>query len=192
MNLGELIKAAREKAGMTQVELGKKVGVSGVAIMRYEKGLREPRIEQLRAIADALEVPTFYLAGDGRITDFEEARDLWREIRSSELIRDSVYGIIEALYGKHKTRFIYGRWMHESLDVFGVGADEIAISEANICVIQDAIGALTTSLVENFKEPAEDVVRQLREKISSDEMRNPSPGEAPTPQDASEAPPEGK
>lgn len=57
MTIGEHIKAAREQAGITQVELGAKVGVSGVAIMRYEKNTRQPRVEQLQAIANALGVP---------------------------------------------------------------------------------------------------------------------------------------
>lgn len=57
MTVGEQIKALRENAGLTQTELGEKVGVSGVAIMRYEKNKRQPRIEHLQRIADALEVP---------------------------------------------------------------------------------------------------------------------------------------
>lgn len=57
MTTGQLIKEARERAGLTQDELGKKIGVTGVAVMRYEKGQRQPRIEQLRAIAAALGVP---------------------------------------------------------------------------------------------------------------------------------------
>lgn len=56
MTMGQLIKAARERAGMTQEELGKKIGVTGVAIMRYEKGQRQPRLAQLQAIAAALGV----------------------------------------------------------------------------------------------------------------------------------------
>ena len=48
---------------MTQVELGEKVGVSGVAITRYEKGTRKLRIEQLEAIADALGVSVGFLIG---------------------------------------------------------------------------------------------------------------------------------
>ena len=63
MTLGEHIREVRERAGMTQAELGKKVGVSGVAIMRYEKGSRQPRFEQLEAIAAALEVPVTALMG---------------------------------------------------------------------------------------------------------------------------------
>lgn len=68
MTIGERIKAAREQAGITQVELGEKIGVSGVAIMRYEKNARQPRIEQLQAIAAALDVSPFYLLGDETAT----------------------------------------------------------------------------------------------------------------------------
>ncbi len=68
MKVGQHIRQARELANMTQAELGEKIGVSGVAIMRYEKGTRQPRIEQLQAIADALNVSPFYLLGDEKAT----------------------------------------------------------------------------------------------------------------------------
>lgn len=54
--IGESIKKNRKKAGLTQEELGNILGVSGVAIMRYEKGQREPNLEMLHKIADALDV----------------------------------------------------------------------------------------------------------------------------------------
>ncbi|MGI6013704.1 MAG: helix-turn-helix domain-containing protein [Oscillospiraceae bacterium] len=58
---GEKIKKARESLNLTQEQLGEKIGVTGVTIMRYEKGLRQPRIEQLCAIADALDIGIDYL-----------------------------------------------------------------------------------------------------------------------------------
>ena len=61
MSFGQRIKAAREQAGITQVELGEKVGVSGVAIMRYEKGTRQPRLEQFQRIASVLGVDVNWL-----------------------------------------------------------------------------------------------------------------------------------
>ena len=56
MTIGERIKEIREEVGLTQEELGNRLGVTGVTIMRYEKGTRQPRIEQLEAIAEALDV----------------------------------------------------------------------------------------------------------------------------------------
>lgn len=57
MSIGLQIKKARENLGLTQEELGKKIGVTGVAVMRYERGQRQPRPAQIQAIADALGVP---------------------------------------------------------------------------------------------------------------------------------------
>lgn len=59
---GERIKAARIAAGLTQEELGKRVGVKNAAIHKYESGLivnlKRDTIEKL---ADVLEVRPTYL-----------------------------------------------------------------------------------------------------------------------------------
>ncbi len=61
--IGDHIRNARKQAGLTQEELGKSVGVSGVAIMRYEKNQREPGKEMLEKIAQALNVNPIDLTG---------------------------------------------------------------------------------------------------------------------------------
>ena len=48
---------------MTQEELGELIGVTGVTIMRYEKGQREPRMDQLQKIGDVLGINWTYLVG---------------------------------------------------------------------------------------------------------------------------------
>lgn len=67
--LGDNIKAAREAAGLTQEELGAKIGVTGVTIMRYEKGQREPKIDVVTKIADVLGVTNGQLLGWSREPD---------------------------------------------------------------------------------------------------------------------------
>lgn len=170
MTVGERIQTARKKAGMKQSELAEKLGVAVITIGQYERNKRQPRIEQLRAIADALEVPLFYFTGE--ITDFGEAKEYWRETKSYELLSKSVYGIIEALYGKRGSRIAQGRWSSEVIDIFGDNADAITINGEDMDVITDAIKALTISLVENFKLSAEDEVKRLREELSSDSFRD--------------------
>ena len=54
MTVGERIRNARKKAGLTQVQLGEKLGVSGSMIGQYEKDLRKPKIETMDKIATAL------------------------------------------------------------------------------------------------------------------------------------------
>ena len=54
---GQMIKKAREEAGITQEALGKAIGVSGVTIMRYEKGQRNPSSKVIGEIAEVLGEP---------------------------------------------------------------------------------------------------------------------------------------
>lgn len=63
---GNRIKAAREAAHMTQEELGHKVGMTGVAIMRYEKEQREPSLQVIEDLASVLDVSISYLLGQSR------------------------------------------------------------------------------------------------------------------------------
>lgn len=56
MSIGKRIKMIRKSRGMTQEVLGNLVGLSGVAIMRYEKDQREPNQEIVTKIANALDV----------------------------------------------------------------------------------------------------------------------------------------
>ncbi len=53
---GQRIKAARKKAGMTQKELGEKLGLSFQSIAQWENDLRNPKYDTLQRIAAALGV----------------------------------------------------------------------------------------------------------------------------------------
>lgn len=54
MKIGESLKSARMKAGMSQSELAEKLGISSVGISQWESGRRIPRDETLLRIAQAL------------------------------------------------------------------------------------------------------------------------------------------
>lgn len=55
--VGEQIMLARRRAGLTQRDLGQKVGVSHVAVGDIERGKTKPNLDHLAAIAEALDVP---------------------------------------------------------------------------------------------------------------------------------------
>ena len=57
MNFGDAMKEARKKRGLSQKELGQKLGVSQAMIAQYESGKRSPKIETMEKIANALEIP---------------------------------------------------------------------------------------------------------------------------------------
>lgn len=63
MDIGQRIKKARKKAGLTQRELAEGANVATVSIQQYERGARQPRIEQLQAISAALGVQVVDLLG---------------------------------------------------------------------------------------------------------------------------------
>ena len=61
--ISERIKYKRKSAGLTQAELGKKVGVSDVTILRWERGERTPNSSILPNLAEALNTSVEYLMG---------------------------------------------------------------------------------------------------------------------------------
>lgn len=75
---GTLIREYRKKKGLTQGELGEKLGVTASAIMRYERGQRKVSVEMLRRIAAALEVDPYTLM------DWDTALDVISESISEE------------------------------------------------------------------------------------------------------------
>lgn len=50
------LRAAREKAGKTQAQIAKAVGISELGYQRYEYGMREPGVRNAIRIADELGV----------------------------------------------------------------------------------------------------------------------------------------
>ena len=59
--LGERISRLRRAAGLSQAELGRRVGVEAVQISKYERGFYAPRAAVLSRLAVALETTTDYL-----------------------------------------------------------------------------------------------------------------------------------
>lgn len=61
MTIGDRIKQVRTEKGLTQKQLGELSKTSEGTVRQYEIGKRQPRIEQLKRIADALGVGVSYL-----------------------------------------------------------------------------------------------------------------------------------
>ena len=58
--IGKRVKAARERAGLTQEKLGYLTGYSAMGISHFEKGTRKIKIEDLEKISKALPVNINY------------------------------------------------------------------------------------------------------------------------------------
>jgi transcriptional regulator with XRE-family HTH domain len=61
--IGERIRRARERKGLSQSDLARAVQKSRQQLFQIEQGSQHPRAELLVALAQALDVPTDYLLG---------------------------------------------------------------------------------------------------------------------------------
>ncbi|MGI3044091.1 helix-turn-helix domain-containing protein [Shewanella algae] len=82
--IGQRIKAAREKKGFSQEQLGDLVGVSFQSVQQWESGKTAPRTARLRKLATVLDTtPNWIQFGIGSSTS-ENIDDIFKFIRSDE------------------------------------------------------------------------------------------------------------
>lgn len=60
-------------AGLTQTELGKRLGLSGSALGMYEQGRRTPSLSIIIAISEEFEVSTNFLLTGRAMNEYEES-----------------------------------------------------------------------------------------------------------------------
>jgi transcriptional regulator with XRE-family HTH domain len=108
MTLGQQITALRKKKGISQADLGKRVGTSGDIIGRYERDEVKPSIEVVIRMADALEVSLDYLVGK---TDMELDSSTLKRIREVTALPDEdrkqVFMVVDALIRDFKAKKAY-------------------------------------------------------------------------------------
>lgn len=86
MSIGSNIKSARTKKGLTQKQLGQKLGVSQSAIGQFEKDSSSPNIKTIEKIADALDI---------NYRELVEPDDIFTVIQSS--LPDALDKAVESL-----------------------------------------------------------------------------------------------
>ena len=69
MTLGEKIKEARKQCGLSQEQLAEKMAVSRSAVAKWEANNGLPDVENLKALAQLLNVSVDYLLDDGEMID---------------------------------------------------------------------------------------------------------------------------
>lgn len=119
-NVGENIKSARRKAGITQTKLAEKAGISLMSVRRYENGERIPNIETIQEIADALDVDFwdivgidtarnfvnyFLIDGDVQLSSILDIPRSDREVMSSALEILSAVGFLNCVWFKYEGEF---------------------------------------------------------------------------------------
>lgn len=75
MTLGENIAALRNKQGLSQIQLAKKLNIGTSTLGMWETDKRKPNPEALLQIADYFEVTTDYLLGRNSTPQWADKRD---------------------------------------------------------------------------------------------------------------------
>ena len=83
----ERLRSAREYRGLNQGALALKAGMQPSAISHFETGTRKPSFDNLRILADTLDVTTDYLLG--RVEDFKALAGADRLHRHYESVEGS-------------------------------------------------------------------------------------------------------
>lgn len=93
MEFAERLKELRTNRGLSQVELGKKLGLSNSTISMYERGEREPDYDTLELIGDYFNVDINYLLGT--------------EIGSMYYLDPNVAEMAKELYEREELRVLF-------------------------------------------------------------------------------------
>lgn len=97
--IGAAVRAARERAGLTQEELGRRVGLTRTSITNIERGRQQIQVHTLYALAEALEVAVAGLLPPAEVPDAAALEDrLPRDLAAGE--RDWVRRILATAPGE--------------------------------------------------------------------------------------------
>jgi transcriptional regulator with XRE-family HTH domain len=102
----ERLRVARDKRRLNQGDLAKRAGLQASAISHFETGTRKPSFDNLRRLADALDVTTDFLLGRVKELDGLAGADkLHRHYdRLTSDDRDVADGLMEILAKKAERR----------------------------------------------------------------------------------------
>lgn len=104
------LRTARERRGLNQGDLANRAGLQASAISHFETGTRKPSFDNLRRLADALDVTTDYLLG--RVSDAQALAGADRLHRHLDRLTandlDVAEGILKVLADRTKANKEHG------------------------------------------------------------------------------------
>jgi transcriptional regulator with XRE-family HTH domain len=83
-DIGSLIREMRKAAGMSQMRLADKIGVSYQQIQKYEKGASKLSVPRLMQIADVFAVPVTAFLEDTRLGKVAETQAAFSNLTEDE------------------------------------------------------------------------------------------------------------
>jgi transcriptional regulator with XRE-family HTH domain len=117
--LGHRLKLARDRAGMTQKELGAAVGVDAMTISRYERGIHRPDNDVIQRIAGVLRERSgwFFEAASPDLSEGRSTPDLLGSIAGD--VTESQRATAEVAEELRKTRRDLEVWRKQIVERIG-------------------------------------------------------------------------
>jgi transcriptional regulator with XRE-family HTH domain len=83
-DIGSLIREMRKAAGMSQMRLADKIGVSYQQVQKYEKGASKLSVPRLMQIAEIFGVPVTAFLGEGELGKVAETQAAYSNVTEDE------------------------------------------------------------------------------------------------------------
>ncbi|MFC3196330.1 helix-turn-helix domain-containing protein [Parapedobacter deserti] len=110
MTFGERLTQVRKRKGLSQADVGKKIGINGDAYGRYERNEVRPTIEMAVKVAQALEVSLDYLTGNSDIELDKATLDRVQEVtKLSDKDKEYIFVTLDALIRDFKNKQAYAK-----------------------------------------------------------------------------------
>lgn len=88
MSIGKNIRIVREKRGLSQRELGEMLNITQSAVGQFEKDEANPRIETLKRVATALNVPVSTFIDE--MSEAQRIKSTWEWIQDNDQKRKEI------------------------------------------------------------------------------------------------------
>lgn len=171
MNIGEQIKKYRLKLGISQKELGKRLGMSQQQIAQYENGNRIPKIETINNIADALGIGIRRLYPDFTMDEWKKT-DTYKKASSNASAREGLLLILQDIYGPVEEREIQEPYAIDYYYSIGAKPNSFALYTDDVQKLLDYIKISVSFFIDEIKPSRKetDVVTTIKKALNDPEL----------------------
>lgn len=112
ISIGKFISALRKEKGLTQEQLGEKLGVTNKTVSRWETGTYLPPAEALLSMSELFSVSINEILSGRRLTDAEYKENAEENLRQA--VTESSFGV------KERLDFFRKKWLREHIGLMAV------------------------------------------------------------------------
>ena len=174
MTTGQRIQQARKNVGLSQKQLGVKLGLSASMIGQWENDLRNPKKEALIKIADALGVSWLDLAGEEKALELTVGKNAAKQILHESAETEAVLSLLTELYGSIEDKNVVGEYGSCHYYLVGTGNNKFILYEKDLETLKNVICGAMQPMVDRLKDirPEQEIITECTEHLNSEETRN--------------------